>query len=113
MQKMSRIQRTAFTDTPNNPITPQGMFLPSSCPIRTFDAMVRHGWAVGGSVVTGHVTDAGLIAAGVDMDAIHAEALYEQALREMDDAAEEQATSRYRHFAAAVRQGGSYRGGLD
>lgn len=40
-------------------------------------------------------------------------ALAEQAQREMDEAAAEQATPRYRHFSEAVRQGGSYRAALD
>lgn len=48
-----------------------------------------------------------------NLDALHAEALHAHALWEIEQAAAEQATPRYRHFTEAVRQGGDYRRGLD
>jgi hypothetical protein len=40
-------------------------------------ALVRNGWAIPGNFGWLNVTTAGLIAAGVDLDAIHVEALAE------------------------------------
>jgi hypothetical protein len=61
---------------------------------------------------SGRVTLAGLTAAGV-LDAIHGEALREQAVRESMEAEANQQTPAYRWFVAAVRQGKSYRAALD
>jgi hypothetical protein len=68
----------------------------------------REGWLSGN-----HYSFAGLIAAGVDMDAIHAEALHAHALWEMEQAAAHQATPAYRNFARAVRASTGYRDALD
>ncbi len=133
MTKMSKTQRTAIIDF-HNGVTGKGhtMIVPS---YRTADAMIRNGWARG----TGHgrralnVTTAGLIAAGVDMDAIHAKAIeandafdrtnakYAQAMREvaeaqreMGEAAAHRATPAHRYFMKAVyATKGGYRAALD
>jgi hypothetical protein len=75
----------------------------------------------------GRVTRAALVAAGVDLDAIHTEALkedsrrdYAAAVDEMREQAAAQATPAYRHFLAALRRaqydgylGVAYRAALD
>lgn len=61
----------------------------------------------------GRITRAGLVAAGVDMDALHAEASYEYSLWEMEQSAAEEATPAYRHFVKAVQLGGDYRAAMD
>lgn len=86
MAKMSKAQRTAILDF-HNGVTSKGhtMIVARSS---TIDVMVREGWAKRPNGMTkrlaavyppsarrtAYVTRAGLIAAGVDMDAIHAEA---------------------------------------
>lgn len=112
MTKMTQAQRKAALEAHTSTGVPRGMF---SLFVRTatFRAMVRNGWAQGVSVFGGNVTTAGLLAAGVDMDAIHGEALYEESVRELDRAALEQASPRARHFNAAVREGKSYRAAID
>lgn len=43
----------------------------------TVNVLLREGWAAGSGPVDWHVTRDGLIAAGVDMDVLHAEAMAE------------------------------------
>ena len=89
MTKMSKVQRTAVLDFHNGP-TSKGYSLIADP--RTITVLIKNGWATFGPGVsvawalrarrrTAHVTTAGLIAAGVDMDAIHAEALAEDRAR--------------------------------
>jgi hypothetical protein len=72
MAKMSKTQRTAILDFHNGVTSKAYTMLVRS--ERTLDVMVREGWATRVTRHTGYVTRAGLIAAGVDMDAIHADA---------------------------------------
>lgn len=87
MTKMSKAQRAAALEAHTTVGAPLGMFSGFVRPA-TFRAMVRNGWAQGASAFGGGVTTAGLIAAGVDMNAIHADAL-----------------SAYREATRAARQG--------
>lgn len=119
MMKMSKAQRTAILRADDKGPMCRGGFGGCGTP-STLGVLHREGWAR-----DGYVTLAGLIAAGVDMDAIHGEAIeandafdrlaakLKQAMIEIGEAQREQATPAYRHFAEATRQAGSYRGGLD
>lgn len=91
MTKMSKTQRTAILDF-HNGCTAKGhtMVVRSA---RTIAVMIREGWATFGPGVrisamlragarTAYITRAGLIAAGVDMDALHAAALREDETRD-------------------------------
>jgi hypothetical protein len=83
MTKMSKTQRTAILDFHRGVTAKRHTMIASS---RTIAVLIREGWATFGPDVkpasmlrarvrAAYVTTAGLIAAGVDMDAIHAEAL--------------------------------------
>lgn len=142
MAKMSKAQRTAILSR-NEAAANRGIFIAPTDP--TADVLVRNGWAFFG--VPGretqrgrrgslYVTFAGLIAAGVDMDAIHRDALIENGLRICDamDAEMEQAhadaiaedfarredaaaawfgTPSFELFNGAIVKAGSRRGALD
>lgn len=126
MTKMSKTQRIAILDF-HNGVTAKGHTMLADA--RTIRVLVREGWAALGSNVTpsvarlhkvrvAYVTTPGLVAAGIDMDVIHAQALRMNerltvARREIAEAADEQATPRYRRFAAATLEGKSYRAALD
>jgi len=83
---MSKAQRTAILDFHNGVTSKRHTLLANE---RTIDVMVRNGWAKRPGEMTrrlvaeyppsvrrmAYVTTAGLIAAGVDMDEVHAEAL--------------------------------------
>lgn len=80
---MSKVQRIAIVDF-HNGVNAKGNSTITNA--RTIAVLVREGWAVHpmhvtpaiarlGKVRTAYVTRAGLVAAGIDMDAIHAEAL--------------------------------------
>lgn len=92
MTKMSKAQRIAILDFHNGVTSKRHTMLASA---RTVDVLVREGWAKRPEEMTrrlvqqfppsvrrmAYVTTAGLIAAGIDMDAIHTEALIEDFLR--------------------------------
>lgn len=104
MAKMSKAQRTAILDF-HNGVTAKGHTLIADS--RTIAALIRNGWATfgpGTSVAwalrakrrAAYVTRAGLIAAGVDMDALHARALADWTVRDddpRDDAVRAEAAS--------------------
>ncbi len=50
----------------------------------TVKVLLREGWAAGSGPLGWHVTRDGLIAAGLDMDALHAEAMAENIERVTD-----------------------------
>lgn len=81
---MSKTQRIAILDFHNGVTDKRHTFLANEL---TIDAMVREGWAERpitrprDSRREAYVTTAGLVAAGVDMDAIHAVALVEDSRR--------------------------------
>jgi hypothetical protein len=90
MTKMSKAQRTAILDF-HNGVTAKCHTLVGNA--RTLAALVANGWAFFpahvtsrvaelGNVRVAYVTTAGLVAAGVDMDAIYAEALEIHEIRE-------------------------------
>lgn len=108
MVKMTKTQRTAILDFHNGVTSKQYWAIASRA--RTAAVLVREGWATypghvsegaikAGRVRTFNVTRAGLIAAGVDMDAIHAEALMEY--REVTRAARRADSAAYHHLLAA------------
>lgn len=111
MTKMSETQRIAILDFHNGVTDKRYTMLVRSR--RTLDVMVANGWAVRVTAHTGNVTTAGLVAAGVDMDAIHAEALAEHADRL--GILDEPISMRARTFALAVyaTADGTYRAALD
>jgi hypothetical protein len=75
MTKMGKTQRIAILDF-HNGVTAKGHTMIGN--LRAMNAMERNGWVrTIGTGRAAYVTTAGLIAAGVDMDAIHAEALVE------------------------------------
>jgi hypothetical protein len=89
MAKMSKAQRMAILDF-HRGVTAKGHTLLASA--RTIAVLVRNGWArypehvtasvaAVGRVRVAYVTRAGLIAAGVDLDGLHAKALVEMHLR--------------------------------
>jgi hypothetical protein len=87
MTKMSKAQRTAILEAYERKARATGSTRPGCFVVRpaTLTAMVRNGWAEALSLRVGIYTTAGLIAAGVDMDAIHAEALREDLKREIGE----------------------------
>lgn len=92
--------------------------IPSWTLKRSVEAMVRAGFAYvtrhpSGRIKEAVITRAALIAAGVDMDAAHGEALREDAVREADAASAHQLHPSHRRFNAAVIEGKSYRAALD
>jgi hypothetical protein len=80
MTKMSKTQRTAVLDFHNGVTSKRHTLVAGAS---TIQALIRNGWAIKTSANyrTAYVTTAGLIAAGVDMAAIEAEALDEAAER--------------------------------
>lgn len=108
MTQMSKAQRTAVLEAHNYSGDPRYRGIVTACHNPTLNVLRREGWMNSEY----RITTAGLRAAGA-LDAIHTEALDEQARREMEAAADEQATPRYRHFLAAVIEGKSYRAALD
>lgn len=115
MTKMTKAQRTAILRAHNNGGTEAaGTAIYWSrgrvrVPRRTADVLAREGWVSGDALVT----TAGLIAAGVDMDAIHGEAIRENNVRDADAASAERLHPSYKLFNRAVREGKSYRAALD
>lgn len=136
MTQMSKTQRTAILEAHayRGDWRYRGIVL--ICHNSTLNVLRREGWMNGEY----HITTAGLIAAGADMDAIHgealemnepwtnrlsaegrqairnaahAEALDMQARREMDEAEAFRATPQSKHFHAAVIEGKGYRAALD
>lgn len=126
MAKMTKTQRNAilsYNDGPQN----RGILL--AWLQSTADVLVRNGWAFYRDPTTPtrtvYVTAAGLIAAGFDMDAIHAEAIKANeafdriaakcaaAMVAIGEAQREQDSPRGRRFNAAVIEGKSYRAALD
>lgn len=85
MAKMSKTQRIAVLDFHNGVTDKRYTMLVRSA--RTLDVMVANGWAVRVTARTGNVTTAGLVAAGVDMDAIETEVHKENNRREADERA--------------------------
>lgn len=83
MTQMSKVQRTAILNAHNYPGRKlRGLIMANK---RTVAVLLREDWATKWiDDESGWVTTAGLLAAGVDMDAIHAEALVENTLRECD-----------------------------
>ncbi len=86
MTKMSNPQRNLILAAHHRPakVTPYGsrgeVVLPSRLHF-SGEVLRRHGWATQGNHGWLNVTKAGLVAAGVDMDAIHDDALTENDLR--------------------------------
>ena len=80
MTKMSKAQRTAILDFHNGVTAKRHTMIANE---RTIAALVRNGWAIATSARyrTAYVTRAGLLAAGVDLNAIHGEALSINRLR--------------------------------
>lgn len=76
--KMSRAQRTAILEA--HASAGRGTF--SVHRETSLDAMVTEGWAVRTATVSGFPTRAGLIAAGIDVEQLHAEARVENLLRQ-------------------------------
>lgn len=93
MAKMSKAQRIAILDFHNGVTSKRHTMLASA---RTVDVLVREGWAKRPEEMTrrlvqqfplsvrrmAYVTTAGLLAAGVDMDAIHEDAKRDDVVRE-------------------------------
>lgn len=86
MAKMSNPQMNLILAAHNRPakVTPygsRGEVVISSRLFASGEALRRNGWAMQGDHGWLNVTTAGLIAAGVDIEALHAEAATENALR--------------------------------
>lgn len=78
MAKMSKAQRTAILDAHNYSGDPRYRGIVTACHNPTLDALRREGWMNSEY----RITRASLIAAGIDMDALHGDALDEHRSRE-------------------------------